>query len=76
MVIDLTWRLWAFLLILIPEIITMFFCVDYIDEVFGDKSLWPSQPNPKAQSRILVTEFGDKVINIISYCSMQYTSFS
>ena len=43
---------------------TVYICVDYIDEVFGDRSLWPSQPNPKAQSRILVTDFGDKVINI------------
>ncbi len=41
--------------------ITVFVHVDYIDEVFGDKSLWPSQPNPKAQLRILVTDFGDKV---------------
>ena len=47
-----------------------FFCIDYIDEVFGDKSLWPSKPNPKAQSRILVTDFGDKVIYIMSNCSM------
>ncbi len=39
-------------------IITVFVCVDYIDEVFGDKSLWPSQPNPKAQLSI---DFGDKV---------------
>ena len=34
---------------------------DYIDEVFGDKSLWPAAPHQKALARILVTEYGDKV---------------
>ena len=34
---------------------------DYIDEVFGDKSLWPSEPYQKAQARLIVNDFGDKV---------------
>jgi hypothetical protein len=44
------------------------FHVDYIDGVFGDESLWPSQPNYKALSRIFITDFGDKVSNRLSHC--------
>lgn len=37
------------------------FLADYVDEVFGDKSLWPSAPHQKALTRLLVSDFGDKV---------------
>ena len=60
-------------MIISPSSADLYYClfvsVDYIDEVFGDKSLWPSQPNPKAQLRILVTDFGDKVITLSIYGS-------
>lgn len=34
---------------------------DYVDDVFGDGSLWPSDPYVKAMSRLLVSDFGNKV---------------
>ena len=30
---------------------------DYIDEVFGGESLWPSEPHLKAKARLLVNDF-------------------
>ena len=35
--------------------------LDYIDEVFGDKSLWPTDPYEKAIDKVLVNDFGGKV---------------
>ena len=34
---------------------------DYIDEVFGGKSLWPTDPYQKAVQQLLVNDFGNKV---------------
>ena len=44
-------------------IVLLCLCSDYVDEVFGGKSLWPAKPHQKALARILVTDFGDKVSN-------------
>ena len=52
-----------------PADLCYWFHVDYIDEVFGDQSLWSSKPNTKAQSRIFVTDFGDKVSNRLYHLS-------
>ena len=35
--------------------------VDYIDVVFGGKSLWPTDPYQKAVQQLLVNDFGNKV---------------
>ena len=38
---------------------------DYVDEVFGDKSLWPTNPYQKALGKLLVSNFGNEVcVNI------------
>ena len=50
----------------IHKLLTLF-CADYVDEVFGDKSLWPSAPHHKAFARLLVNDFGDKVISNTYY---------
>ena len=39
----------------------LFVTADYIDEVFGGKSLWPTDPYHKALGKLLLTEFGNKV---------------
>ena len=39
---------------------------DYVDEVFGDKSLWPTDPYQKALGKLLVSNFGDEVcVNVL-----------
>lgn len=39
---------------------------DYVDEVFGDKPLWPTNPYQKALGKLLVSSFGDEVcVNIL-----------
>ena len=35
--------------------------IEYIDEVFGDGHSWPTDPYKKAQAKLLLTDFGDKV---------------
>ena len=35
--------------------------VDYIDDVFGEKKLWPSDPYARAQSSLILDAFGNKV---------------
>ena len=34
---------------------------DYIDEVFGDNKLWPTDPYLRAQTRLLLNDFGSQV---------------
>ena len=43
---------WAVLIVVL-----YFFSSDYIDEVFGGESLWPSEPHLKAKARLLVNDF-------------------
>ena len=39
---------------------------DYVDEVFGDKSLWPTNPYQKALGKLLVSNFGSEVcVNVL-----------
>ena len=39
---------------------------DYVDEVFGDKSLWPTNPYQKALGKLLVSNFGNEVcVNVL-----------
>lgn len=33
---------------------------DYIDEVFGDKSLWPTDPYKKARAKLVLNDFGSQ----------------
>lgn len=35
---------------------------DYIDEVFGEHKLWPTDPYKKAQGKLILNDFGEKVI--------------
>ena len=44
--------------ILIPFSSTL---ADYIDEVFGDKSLWPTDPYKKATAKLVLSDFGSQV---------------
>ncbi len=42
-------------------IILLTVCTDYIDEAFDGKKLWPTDPYEKAQGRLIVEDFGNKV---------------
>ena len=46
--------------ILVPLSSTL---TDYIDEVFGDKSLWPTDPYKKARAKLVLNDFGSQVSN-------------
>ena len=35
--------------------------LDYIDEVYGDTKLWPTDAYKRAQTRILLSDFGSHV---------------
>ena len=40
-------------------------CTDYIDEVFGGGSLWPTDPDQKAKAKLIVNDFGN---NVCPFC--------
>ena len=42
----------------------LLFFVDYIDEVFGEESVWPKDPFRKAHARLFVNEFEKKVSSV------------
>ena len=50
--------------------------VDYVDEVFPGKSLWPTDPYHKALGKLLLNDFGSEVgmcANIIPHITYYYT---
>ena len=44
-----------------PIVLKSLILIDYIDEVFGDGPSWPTDPYKKAQAKLLLNDFGDKV---------------
>ena len=39
----------------------LWFLIDYVDEVFGGESAWPTDPYLKAVDRLFVNDFGNDV---------------
>lgn len=39
----------------------LFCCADYVDDVFGEGSIWPKDPYNKAKARLFTDDFGNKV---------------
>ncbi len=55
--------LYLILVILFIHLIVVF--LEYIDEVFGDTSVWPKDPYLKAKDRLFVNDFDNKVCKLL-----------